>query len=316
MSETLPQLKDFMTNRHQGRRLRTAIHYFVTHALIASMLFATVPDRALATTDIPQSAPQLAPEIKVTIAVEAEDGGSEASLPATAYVQIQVDAETAAALISGQFSDGQLVEIINGRLGSASAIEYSVLSAEAASCVQAGGAFQPPTGPNGEPLPPPIKLPDVVPGVPRRWVPRQGTPGGRPMGWKPDTPVPDPDGGQPGGSWDGEHGHWDIDNGRGRRVRCLPTGEAVGSDPAHSPLGRPLDPPPPFTGLDLSRGIHLDCHGNCFPPTTGINLSPILPAIDPTIVIIVIVVVVVIVVAPEVGIPLALTCSIIPGPGM
>jgi len=25
MSETLPQLKDFMTNRHQGRRLRTVV---------------------------------------------------------------------------------------------------------------------------------------------------------------------------------------------------------------------------------------------------------------------------------------------------
>ena len=316
MPATLEQITNHTRNVRTARRLRTAIHYFVTHALIASMLIATAPERALATTDIQQSPLQFAPEITVALAVDTEDGGSEAPLTPTAYVQVQVDADTAAALISGQFSDGQLVEIINSRLSSATSIEYSVLSAEAASCMQAGGAFQPPTGPNGEPLPPPVKLPDVAPGTPRRWVPREGTPGGRPMGWKPDTPVPNPDGGQPGGSWDNEHGHWDIDNGRGRRVRCLPTGEAVGSDPAHSPLGRPLEPPPPFTGLDLSRGIHLDCHGNCFPPTTGINPSPILPSIDPGIVIIVIVVVVVIVVAPEVGVPLALTCSIIPGPGM
>jgi hypothetical protein len=316
MTATPSRAFDQSRNRNTVHRLREAFRYLVTHALLASLLLAMGPARAWASGDTQSPPPQVGPDVKVTIGVGTADGGTVPSLPPTAYVQVQVDSDTAAAIITGQFTDQQLVDIINNRLGSATSIQYSVLSAEAASCAQAGGAFQPPSGPNGEPLPPPVKLPDSAPGVPRRWVPVQGTPGGRPIKWKPETPILSPDGGQPGGSWDDEHGHWDIDNGRGGRVRCLPTGEEVGSDPAHSPLSRPLNPTPPFTGLDFSRGIHLDCFGNCFPPPTGININPILPAIDPTIVIIVVVIVVVVIVAPEFGIPLALSCSIIPGPGM
>ncbi len=85
----------------------------------------------------------------------------------------------------------------------------------------------PPTGPDGNLLPPPVPLPPGKLGQPNTWVPGPGK--GRPVRWGPKHPVtvPGGKGGQPGASWDPDHGHWDWDNGCGQRNRCLPDGTPV-----------------------------------------------------------------------------------------
>jgi RHS repeat-associated protein len=97
-----------------------------------------------------------------------------------------------------------------------------------------------PTGPDGKPMPPPVKLPPGNGGEQNEWiyVPNQNpVPGQRPGRWKPKYPVPHPKGSQPSGSWDPE-GHWDVDlpgpSGRPERKRFLPDGTPVGPD--HQPI--------------------------------------------------------------------------------
>jgi hypothetical protein len=103
-----------------------------------------------------------------------------------------------------------------------------------------------PVDPSGNPLPPPLKLPPGPGGKPNKWKPVQGTPA-RPIKWIPETPLSAPGGGQPGGSWDDEHGHWDVDNGLGDRVRVKPDGTLVGPD--HEPTPG-LELPSQFPGID------------------------------------------------------------------
>jgi RHS repeat-associated protein len=96
--------------------------------------------------------------------------------------------------------------------------------------------------PNGLPAPPPIPPPNDKFGQPNRWVPVPGTEG-RDTKWKPERPVSLPGGGQPGASWD-PIGHWDVDNGEGRRRRYLPDGTEV--DHNNQPLppnANPFDYP-------------------------------------------------------------------------
>jgi hypothetical protein len=94
-----------------------------------------------------------------------------------------------------------------------------------------------PLAPDGTPLPPPIELPPKPDGSPNSWIPIPGS-GDRPIKWKPEVPVPNPDGGQPSSSWD-PHGHYDVDTGRGQRLRLKPDATPVNHD------GDPICPPPP-----------------------------------------------------------------------
>jgi len=87
-----------------------------------------------------------------------------------------------------------------------------------------------PVGPDGKPLPPPIPPPGA-PGTEWQWNPDQGNPRGGtwgPKGWKGPRP--------PAGSWDDEHGHWDVDDGNKVRTRYLPDGTKV--DHNNNPIPR------------------------------------------------------------------------------
>lgn len=99
-----------------------------------------------------------------------------------------------------------------------------------------GLAVPPPTDPAGNPLPPPTALPPGKNGQENSWVPAPPSgSGNRSQKWKPNYPVPSPNGGQPGASWDPE-GHWDIDNGQGCRSRVNPDGSpATHGAPAPAP---------------------------------------------------------------------------------
>lgn len=112
-----------------------------------------------------------------------------------------------------------------------------------------------PVDPSGNPLPPPLKLPPGPGGKPNKWKPVQGTPA-RPIKWIPETPLSAPGGGQPGGSWDDEHGHWDVDNGLGDRVRVKPDGTLVGPD--HEPAPG-LELPSQFPGIDPAIAAQFAC---------------------------------------------------------
>jgi RHS repeat-associated protein len=87
----------------------------------------------------------------------------------------------------------------------------------------------PPSNPDGTPKPPPVPPPPGEDGKPNEWVPVDGTGGDRTEKWKPRDSVPSADGkgGQPGASWDGKRGHWDIDDGNRNRTRYLPDGTKV-----------------------------------------------------------------------------------------
>ncbi len=103
-----------------------------------------------------------------------------------------------------------------------------------------------PTDANGNPLPPPVSLPNGKNGESNSWVPcAPSGSGSRSAKWKPKFSVPSPYGGQPGASWDPE-GHWDIDNGQGDRQRIDENG-----NPVEHGNPQPL-PPPPSTSSNRS----------------------------------------------------------------
>lgn len=108
-----------------------------------------------------------------------------------------------------------------------------------------GLAPQPaPTLPSGKPAPPPIPPRNGKDGSPNKWVPVPGSDGKEQrQKWKPEKPCP---GSQPGASWDGENGHWDVDDGYGNRERYLPDGTLVdhNSDPIQVFPSITIDPNP------------------------------------------------------------------------
>ena len=96
---------------------------------------------------------------------------------------------------------------------------------------------------------PPVALPDGKNGKPNYWVPIPGSEGGtRDVKYKPRWPVPTETGTQPGASWDGKQGHWDVKGLGGQKGtrRFLPDGTEVDHDnnpvqPPASPIDRVLD---------------------------------------------------------------------------
>jgi RHS repeat-associated protein len=78
--------------------------------------------------------------------------------------------------------------------------------------------------------PPPVPVPGGVPGNGWKWNPNPSNPRGGT--WGPKTPVPGQS--QPTGSWDPE-GHWDIDNGLGKRDRYDENGNSITPEEAHKP---------------------------------------------------------------------------------
>lgn len=125
----------------------------------------------------------------------------------------------------------------------------------AAVVVDGGVEGRNPVDGDGKPLPPPLKLPPKRSGEPRNWKPVKGTPS-RPITWIPDSPIPSPGGGQPEGSWDDEHQHWDVDDGQGGRVRIKPDGTTVGDD--HMPFPD-LPLPDVFPGIDWGTASQYNC---------------------------------------------------------
>jgi hypothetical protein len=65
--------------------------------------------------------------------------------------------------------------------------------------------------------------------------------------WVPKYPVPTSGGGQPGASWDPEHGHWDVDNGKKVCTRVFPHGTILDGQHEVDPDG---EFPEPFLGPD------------------------------------------------------------------
>lgn len=134
--------------------------------------------------------------------------------------------------------------------------EFDVL--RAALLADGGTSFPCPLDGNGKPLPPPLKLIPGRDGQPNSWEPIKGTPN-RPITWKPKYPIPSPTGSQPGGSWDPEHNHWDVDPGNGQpRVRVRPDGTILGPD--HEPAPKPTLPDV-FPGIDPEIVAKLSCIG-------------------------------------------------------
>lgn len=99
-------------------------------------------------------------------------------------------------------------------------------------CKDADGRVIPcPEPPGG----PPVAVPGGDEGT--HWVNiGPAGPGARDR-WKPNAPVPSPKGGQPVGSWDPRHGHWDVKDGQGTTRRYLPDGTEVDHD--NKPVGQP-----------------------------------------------------------------------------
>lgn len=141
-----------------------------------------------------------------------------------------------------KFGD-EVLGLINGQ----TEVGADELLSQIISAVAMGGTIQPPTGPDGQPVPPPLRLPPGPDGEPNPWVPGEGTPS-RPIRWGPQYPVPTDGGGQPNGSWDPENGHWDIHDGKGNTTRYLPDGTMVDHD--NKPVMDPL--PEPFLDIDVS----------------------------------------------------------------
>jgi hypothetical protein len=105
--------------------------------------------------------------------------------------------------------------------------EQAAQASEQAAALQAQQQTTPaPTNPDGSPAKPPNPPPPGKDGQPNDWVRVPGSEN-RPDKWVPRDPVPSPKGGQPGASWDGKDGHWDVDNGNGNRTRWLPDGTQV-----------------------------------------------------------------------------------------
>jgi YD repeat-containing protein len=95
--------------------------------------------------------------------------------------------------------------------------------------------FEPePVDSQGNPLPPPIALPNLPDGTPNSWEPAPGT-SGRNTKWKPRFSYPGQS--QPQASWDESGKHYDVDNGKGGRVRVTPNGTYV--DHAGNPIPAP-----------------------------------------------------------------------------
>jgi RHS repeat-associated protein len=99
-----------------------------------------------------------------------------------------------------------------------------------------------PKNPDGTRKPPPVP----VPGCPTcgwRWAKDDNPKNERGGRWVPDGELPD---GVPAGgaSWDtgsrGGPGHWDVDDGRGKRERYGPDGTSMPEDVAHPPGWRPV----------------------------------------------------------------------------
>lgn len=143
--------------------------------------------------------------------------------------------------LTGAAYEARLTELLSESEGISYATFQAVLG-EVASELEAG--IGPPMLPDGTPSPPPMKLPLGPEGQPNPWRPVDGTPS-RPVKWTPTHPVPNPGGGQPGSSWDPKHGHWDVDNGLGHRVRQAPDGTPVNH--GNEPICPPPPPPEPFT---------------------------------------------------------------------
>jgi len=100
-----------------------------------------------------------------------------------------------------------------------------------------------PRNPDGSRKPPPVPVPGC-PSCGWVWSPDKNDRGGR---WVPDENYPSTPGGRPGASWDpgdrGGPGHWDVDDGSGRknggRERYYPDGRQMPENVAHPPGWRP-----------------------------------------------------------------------------
>jgi len=139
---------------------------------------------------------------------------------------------------------------------------------------EAGGPNNPkfpaPTGPDGQPTPPPVRVPRA-PDLTWKWNPNSQNPRGGtwgPKGWKGPNP--------PNGSWDDEDGHWDINDGEGGNVDH------------YDPKGKPLTPGQAHPGnrqqMDTVIGV-LGTIGTGYLIYRGGRMLPSLlfPALWPTI---------------------------------
>lgn len=120
--------------------------FVLVHALIAGMLSLVTPRLSHAD---PEPRPDRPPSI--------------------GYVKVVVSAITAQRLTTGTLTQAQFVALMNSALQSGSIVDIPDVDELIASGQHADGSFPAPVGPNGQPLPPPVKLPEVIPGVPNPW---------------------------------------------------------------------------------------------------------------------------------------------------
>lgn len=164
-------------------------------------------------------------------------------IPLSEYHYIELG-EDDMGLVDGSLSEEEYQERLGEVLAESTAIEYTEFQTELAGLASVlVDGIAPPLGPDGKPLPPPMKLPSGPEGQPNPWKPRPGSLD-RPIKWVPTIRVPSPDGGQPDGSWDPDLGHWDMHSGLGQTVRQLPDGTPVDHD--NNPICDPDPPPAPF----------------------------------------------------------------------
>ncbi len=164
--------------------------------------------------------------------------------PSTDYLVVKVGPEYLE-LLDDSLSPEKYKERVLALVAVAQRVSQQTYANTLIDCVMSQGQVGPPTDVDGTPLPPPMKLPNTPEGFPNDWIPVPGTPS-RPIKWKPRFPVPG--GSQPGGSWDPENGHWDVDSGRGVRVRQSPDGTPV--DHYNNPLCPPPSVPDPFADFN------------------------------------------------------------------
>lgn len=259
--------------------------FAVVHAMLGCLLSAMVPRAS-------HAEPASIPDPPV--------GGPGGTV---GYVVVNVPLSNATRLTNGQLTGEQWTVLMNsvlpsGAIATVPNFDELVLNAQVTD-----GYFPPPVGPDGKQVPPPIKLPEVEPGQPNPWKPIPGTPA-RPIKWIPTFPIPGQS--QPGGSWDSEDGHWDVDNGLGERVRCTPEGRRVGLD--HVPTGDWLNPPEPFEGLDLASYAQVTCLG-----CDSLDWDWLVPALL-GVIIVVIIIVYLIYTFPWGWVPALCACALVPPP--
>ncbi len=168
--------------------------------------------------------------------------------PSTDYLVVKMGAE-GACLLDGSLTPEQFKAKVRQLLPTARRVSLATYNKTIVE-FSAKQPVDPPIDEYGNPLPPPMKLPDAPGGVPNEWVPIPGSPD-RAIKWKPRFPIPSDEGGQPNSSWDPDNGgHWDKNNGLRVRIRQLPDGTPVDH------FGNPLCPVPavpnPFTDYNFA----------------------------------------------------------------